>query len=69
MLVTLLVTLILVLFCVVLLATGIILRRNGTFPSRHVGDNPALRDKGIKCATAQDHEQRLRKNLNEIIKV
>ncbi|MDR2496813.1 MAG: hypothetical protein LBD21_06765 [Tannerellaceae bacterium] len=69
MLVTLLVTLIIVLACFILLAAGIILRRNGTFPSGHVGDSPDLRKKGIKCAAAQDHEQRLKKNLNEITQV
>ncbi|MDR2498451.1 MAG: hypothetical protein LBD28_03315 [Tannerellaceae bacterium] len=69
MLVTLLVTLIIVLACFILLALGIFLGRRDAFPSGHIDDSPALRDKGIRCAAAQDREQRAEKNLNEITRV
>jgi hypothetical protein len=43
----------------------IIIKKNGKFPDTHVGGNPALGKKGIKCAQAQDFEAGIRMNLFE----
>jgi hypothetical protein len=56
---------IILLFCFVLCSIRILVKKNGTFPDTHVGGNPALRQKGIKCARAQDFEAGIRKNLFE----
>ncbi|MBO4590547.1 MAG: hypothetical protein J5698_06205 [Bacteroidaceae bacterium] len=42
------------LFCV-----NILLKRNGTFRSQHIGQSKALRKRGIHCVQAQDFEARL----------
>ena len=34
---------------VVMLGVRVFFVKGGKFPSSHVGDNPALREKGIKC--------------------
>ena len=47
---------IILLICMVLLCINIIVRKNGKFPNTHIGGNPALRKKGIKCVQAQDFE-------------
>jgi hypothetical protein len=54
--------------CLALLCIRIIIRKNGRFPSGHVGGNAALGKKGIKCAQAQDYEAGLRMNLSERLK-
>jgi len=42
----------------VLLSVNIIIKKNGKFPNTHIGGNPAMRKKGIKCVQAQDFEAR-----------
>lgn len=59
----LLVTLIIVSIAVILLCTGILLRRKGGFPNTHVGGQKALRDKGISCHTSQHRDEQGRKRL------
>lgn len=56
---------IILLICVALLCVRIIIKKNGKFPDTHVGGNPALGKKGIKCAQAQDFEAGIRMNLFE----
>jgi hypothetical protein len=68
MLITLITTVIILLLCVVLLSTGILLRKNGTFPNGHIEGNSALRRHGIRCARSQDYEALRRKNLDERLK-
>jgi hypothetical protein len=68
MLITLLMTVIILSVCVVLLAAGILLKKNGTFPNTHIEGNQALRRHGIRCAGQQDDEQLHRKNLEERLK-
>lgn len=48
-----------------LLCVRMIVKKNGAFPNTHVGGNPALRKKGIKCAQTQDFEAGIRQNLAE----
>ncbi|MDR1644909.1 MAG: hypothetical protein LBS05_03660 [Tannerellaceae bacterium] len=68
MLTIVLMTIIILAVCVALLSTGILLKKNGTFPSLHIDANPALRKQGITCAKAQHAEQQHRKNLEERLK-
>jgi len=49
----------------VLLCINIIVKKNGKFPNTHIGGNPALQKKGIKCVQAQDFEANNTK-LNKI---
>ncbi len=41
-----------------LLGIKTLIKKNGTFPSGHIGDNEALKKKGISCAKSQDREER-----------
>ncbi|MDG5799011.1 hypothetical protein QA597_01385 [Marinilabiliaceae bacterium ANBcel2] len=41
-----------------LLALNVIFRKNGKFPSIHVGGNKEMAKRGIGCATSQDREAR-----------
>jgi hypothetical protein len=45
---------VLVALAIILLGIRILLRKKGEFPSMHIGDNAALRKKGITCVKAQD---------------
>jgi hypothetical protein len=40
-----------------------IVKKNGKFPHTHVGGNPGLQKKGIKCVQAQDFEAGIQMNL------
>ncbi|MDE6580990.1 MAG: hypothetical protein K2K47_00475 [Duncaniella sp.] len=40
---------------VVLLGVKVFFKKGGKFPSGHVHDLPALRDKGITCASAREN--------------
>ena len=51
--------------CMALLCIKIIVRKNGRFPNTHIGGNPALRKKGIKCAQTQDFEDGVQTGLYE----
>ena len=54
---------IIILFCITLLCVKIIFNKNGKFPNTHIGGNPALREKGIKCAQTQHYEENCKLNL------
>ena len=58
MLETILISMLIVAICTVLLAVRILLKKDGRFPDMHVGDNPAMRKRGVKCVQAQDREAR-----------
>ena len=49
---------ILLLAAVALLSVNILLKKNGKFPNIHVGNNPAMRKRGIGCVEAQDKQAR-----------
>jgi len=57
------ISLVIIAFCFVFLAIGMIISRKRTFPKTHVSQNKALRDKGIHCVQTQDFEDRHRKGL------
>ena len=46
-------------FAMVLMCVNIILRKKGTFRSQHIGQSRAMRERGIHCVQAQDFEARL----------
>nr|WP_311471422.1 hypothetical protein [uncultured Porphyromonas sp.] len=52
---------------VLLLAVGIIFKKNGRFPNTHVGGNRAMRERGISCHTSQHKEAQSHQNLAERI--
>lgn len=51
---TVILTIILVLVSVVLLGVKVLFVKGGRFPSGHVHDIAALRDKGMGCASGHD---------------
>ena len=54
----LLIVIALVALAVVLLAVGVILRKDHTFRSQHIHENQRMRDNKIHCATSLDREAR-----------
>ena len=58
---------IILLFCIALLCIRVIIKKDGRFPNTHIGGSPAMRKRGIKCAQTQDFEAGVRKNLFERI--
>lgn len=53
-----LMTLLVVAICMVLLGVKVFFVKGGKFPNGHVGDQQAMRDKGIGCVHSQDREAR-----------
>ncbi len=41
-----------------LFSFNILFRKNGKFPSLHIGGNKEMAKRGISCATSQDREAR-----------
>ena len=50
------ISIVLVLIAVALLGVRIYFFKNKRFPSLHIGEQKALKDKGIDCATSQDRQ-------------
>lgn len=46
--------LILIAIALFLLSIRIIIKKNGKFSSQHIGENKALKEKGVYCAQTQD---------------
>ena len=67
MLEVLILSTIILLFCVVLLSVRVIFKKNGRFVNTHIGSSSALRKKGIKCAQTQHFEAGVRMDLSERI--
>lgn len=44
-----------------LMSVNIIFKKNGKFPSLHIGGNKEMAKRGISCATSQDREARRNK--------
>lgn len=42
----------------VLFSINILLKKDGKFPSLHIGGNKEMKKRGISCATSQDREAR-----------
>jgi hypothetical protein len=58
-------SIIILLIAIVLFCIKIIIQKNGRFPNTHVGGNPALRKRGIRCIQEQDDDAARRCNLFE----
>lgn len=54
-----LLAIILIAFAVLLLGVKVFFVKNGKFPSGHVHDIPALRDKNIGCAAGHSTKRKL----------
>ncbi|MDR3118065.1 MAG: hypothetical protein LBU44_01345 [Mediterranea sp.] len=63
MLITLLTSLFIVAFCIILLAVRILFVRGGKFPDMHIGGSKAMREKGIGCVQSQDREARQNRRM------
>ncbi len=50
---------------VFLLSIGLIFKKNGRFPSTHVGGNRAMQQRGISCHTSQHKDAQRHKTLAE----
>ncbi len=61
MLKLLLLSAIILVFCMAFLAISILLKKNGRFPNSHVSGNKAMRDRGITCVQSQDFAARHRR--------
>lgn len=59
----LILTLLLVGVVVLLMGFRVFFTKKGEFPSSHVEDQPALREKGLKCHRYQTVEEQERRNL------
>ena len=62
------ISVIILLICMVLFCVKILFKKNGKFPNTHIGGNPTLRKRGIKCAQAQHFEAVIQMNLSERMK-
>ncbi len=60
MLKTLLLSVLIIAIAVVLLCAGILVRKGGRFPSMHIHDSKAMKERGIGCVMDQDREARKR---------
>ncbi|MDD3405357.1 MAG: hypothetical protein EOM76_01985 [Sphingobacteriia bacterium] len=54
-------TFVIVLLAVLLLGIRVFFTKKGKFPNIHIGQNKAMRKKGIGCVTSQDKEAREQK--------
>lgn len=65
-----LITIGMVALAMVLLSVRVILKKNGRFSSQHISQNKRMRERGIHCATSQDHEAKQESpnkiNVNEL---
>lgn len=65
MTVYLIICLIVVALAMILLSVKLILTKDGSFPSSHVGSQKALRDQGISCHTSQHRDAQKERSLAE----
>jgi len=61
MLKLLLLSAIILAFCIAFMALTILLKKNGRFPNTHVSGNKAMRERGIGCVQSQDFAARHRR--------
>ena len=50
---------------VFLLSIGLIFKKNGRFPSTHVGGNKVMKQRGISCHTSQHRDAQRHQTLAE----
>ena len=59
------IVIVILLVAFLLMAIGVILRKDHSFRSQHISENERMKRDGIHCATSQDREQR-RNNKRKI---
>lgn len=52
------IVIVILLLAFLLMAIGVILRKDHSFRSQHISENERMKHDGIHCATSQDREQR-----------
>lgn len=52
------IVIVILLLAFLLMAIGVILRKDHSFRSQHISENKRMKHDGIHCATSQDREQR-----------
>lgn len=57
-------SIVIVAVCVLLLGVKVLFVRGGRFPSGHAHDIPALRSRGVTCASGVDHNDRNKNKIN-----
>ncbi|MBR1655587.1 MAG: hypothetical protein IKH14_00675 [Prevotella sp.] len=55
---TLLLSVLIIAIALILLLVKVLLKKNGSFSSQHIHDNPAMRERGIDCVLEQDRKMR-----------
>lgn len=55
---TLLTGIVLLFIAVLLMGVNVFFTKKGKFPDIHIGENKAMHERGIGCATSQDEEMR-----------
>lgn len=66
---TIILTIVVVALAMLFLCVRILLKKNGSFSSQHIGENKKMRDNGITCATSQDRQAQRKQpaiNLKEL---
>lgn len=66
MFIVLLLTVSIVLIAVLLLGIRVFFTQRGKFPETHIGNNKAMKEKGIHCAQTQDRQERRRKDIFDL---
>lgn len=65
---TILLTVIILVICVLLLGIRVFFVKGGKFPETHVAGNKELTKRGISCSKSQDKSERTHKNLSDRLK-
>lgn len=55
---TLLISVLIIAICIALFCVKLIFKKNGRFPSMHIHDSEAMKERGIHCVMDQDREAR-----------
>ena len=55
---TLLISVLIIAICIELFCVKLIFKKNGRFPSMHIHDSEAMKERGIHCVMDQDREAR-----------
>ena len=56
------IVIVILLLAFLLMAIGVILRKDHSFRSQHISENERMKHDGIHCATSQDREHRRNNN-------
>ncbi|MGV8963956.1 MAG: hypothetical protein ACOH2V_11345 [Candidatus Saccharimonadaceae bacterium] len=54
MLQTIIISIVLLAIAIMLMGVRVFFIKNGTFPNTHISNSPAMKERGISCATSQE---------------